>query len=387
MDAIHPEIDLAAQGEVVRHDLGELFRGAVRSALELVLEEELIRIVGAGRWARSRQRKDSRNGSYLRGLMTSLGHIDVKMPRSRNNGAPTHVLGAYERRVGEIDDAIVSAYVNGVSTRKMGDVTTALLGEEVSRSTVSRVTSQLQEHVEALRTARIASPIPYLYLDATFLDVRWAGSVENVSALVAYGVNAEGHRELLAVTMGPQESEDSWSDLLKQLVERGLHGVRLVITDEHQGIKNAVRRHLPEAKRQRCYVHLLRNVGGKLPKRHRQRVLKEASAIFKANGLEAAKRLLGEFKGRWQKLVPEAVECLSNGFGDATQFYEFPKAHWVRLRSTNGLERLHGEIKRRTRAVGVFPDRASALRLVTAAASRATSVWADRRYLDMTLLK
>ena len=383
---IHPEVEVVAQEGVVRRDLSELFRGAVRAALELVLEEEIQRIIGAARYARAKDRVDSRNGSYLRGLMTSLGHIEVEMPRSRKNGSPTHVIGAYERRVEDVDDAIVAAYVNGVSTRAMGDVTEALLGEDVGRSTVSRVTSRLQECVEALRAARIEKPIPYLYLDATFLDARWAKAVENVSALVAYGVNEKGHRELLAVTIGPQESEDSWGDLLKQLVDRGLHGVRLVITDEHQGLKAAVRRYLPEARRQRCVVHLLRNVGSKLPKRHRQRVLREASAVFKAGTKKEAQRLLGQFRDRWVKLVEEAVACLVGGFEDATQFYEFPKAHWRRLRSTNGLERLHGEIKRRIRSVGAFPDRGSALRLVTAVAIRVASIWGDRRYLDMSLL-
>jgi putative transposase len=207
-----------------------------------------------------------------------------------------------------------------------------------------------------------------------------------VSALVAYGVNEKGHRELLGVTIGPQESEDSWTELLTQLVERGLHGVRLVISDEHQGLKAAVRKQLPEARRQRCYVHLLRNIGGKLPKRHQQRMLREVSAIFKAGSRAEAQKKLAQVKERWTKLTPEAVECLVAGFDAATQFYEFPKEHWVRLRSTNGLERLHGEIKRRTRAVGIFPDRASALRLVTACASRVTSIWSARRYFDMSLL-
>lgn len=390
----HPEIPTPAQElaaeqadhEAIRHDLQDLFRGAVRAVLELVLEEEVQRIIGAGRYSRAKSRVDSRNGSYLRDLITSLGTIEVRMPRTRNSGAPTHVLGAYERRVDEVDDAIVASYVNGVSTRNMSQVTEALLGSKVGRSTVSRVTSRLEEAVEELKKTRIERPIPYLYLDATFLDVRWAGSVENISALVAYGVNDTGHRVLLGVTMGPQESEASWSELLQQLCDRGLHGVRLVITDEHQGLKNAARKYLPEAKRQRCVVHLLRNVGGKLPKRHRQRVLREASAIFRAEGLKAARAKLEQFRGRWGKLVPEAVECLVAGFEDSCQFYGFPKGHWTRIRTTNGLERLHGEIKRRTRAVGAFPDRASALRLITAVALRTTNAWADRRYLDMGLL-
>ena len=159
-----------------------------------------------------------------------------------------------------MDEMMVEAYVSGVSQRKMGDVTEALLGERVGRSTVSRVAKRLDGAVEALRSAPIEGPHPYLYLDATFLDARWARKVENVSALVAYAVDPDGHRRLLAITLGPEESEDSWSELLEQLLERGLSGVELVIADEHAGLAAALRRFLPEVRRQRCTVHLQRNV-------------------------------------------------------------------------------------------------------------------------------
>lgn len=369
-------------------DLQRLFRGAVRFALETVLEEELRRIVGAPRYARA-GRKDVRNGSYMRGLLTSLGHIQVEMPRSRNSGAPTHVLGAYQRRADEIDGAITEAYVNGVSTRGMAQVTEALLGKEVSSSTVSRVTKRLEEAVEELRQRPLQRKYPYLYLDATHLDARWAKKVENVAALVAYAVNEEGHRELLAVTIGYSESEDSWSDLLGQLLDRGLSGVRLVISDDHKGIKAAVRQYLPEARHQRCTVHFLRNIGSRIPNRDRlkKRVLREVSELFDATSLKHAKELKKAFVARWSKELPEAVKCLNDGFAASTQFFAFPAKHRVRIRSTNGLERLHGEIKRRTRAVGAFPDRASALRLVTAVGLRVTEVWGARRYLDMSLLE
>lgn len=370
----------------VRIDLQELFRGAVRFTLETVLEEELRRMVGAPRYARA-GRKDLRNGSYMRGLLTSMGHIDVRMPRSRGNGSPTHVLGAYQRRAGEIDEAITQAYVNGISTRDMSDVTEALLGNGVSSSTVSRVTKRLEEAVEELRKKPLEKDYPYVYLDATFLDARWAKKVENVSALVAYGVNEDGHRELLAVTIGYSESEDSWTDLLRQLLDRKLSGVRLVISDDHAGLKAAVRKLLPEVPHQRCVVHFLRNIGSRIPQRLKKRVLREVSAIFGAASLKEAKKLKKEFVTRWSKELPEAVECLENGFAASTQFFAFPAKHRIRIRSTNGLERLNGEIKRRTRAVGAFPDRASALRLVTAVALRVTTVWGARRYLDMSLLE
>jgi transposase-like protein len=263
----------------------------------------------------------------------------------------------------------------------------ALMGQGISRSTVSRVTKVLSEQVEQLRRAPIEGPIPYLYLDATFLDARWARSVENVSALVAYGVDANGHRRLLAVTLGTEESEQSWTELLSQVCDRGLSGVQLVIADDHRGLANAVRRHLPEARRQRCTVHLERNVLTKLPQRLRGRVAKQLREIFDAPGATEARTRLREFAQGLGRQVPEALRCLEDGFSAATQFYAFPREHWTRIRSTNGLERLHGEVKRRTRSIGAFPDRDSALRLVTAVALETAHVWADRRYLDMSLLK
>ncbi len=296
-------------------------------------------------------------------------------------------MGRYRRRSEELDDMIVEAYVGGVSQRKMGEVTEALMGERVGRSTVSRTAKRLQESVNELRSERIEGPHPYLYLDATYLDARWARKVENVSALVAYAVGPTGHRRLLAITIGAEDSEDSWAELLEQLLERGLSGVELVIADEHAGLAAAVRRLLPEVRRQRCTVHLQRNVLAKVPHRLRKRVAREVALIFKAPGLAEAKKRLTELTTRWSKELPEAMEVLGRGFDAATQFYAFPEANWPRLRTTNGLERLHGEIKRRIRAVGAFPDRASALRLITAVALRTTERWGSRRYLDLSLLE
>ena len=378
------ELKLVEQEEV-KTDLREMFRGAVKMTLESVLEETVLELCGAPRGARG-PRKDVRNGHYLRGLLTSMGHLEVAVPRTRNSGSAADVLGRYKRRTDELDETITSAYVHGVSTRDISELTRSLMGEDVSKSTVSRVTKRLEQNVEELRNKPITGPVPYLFLDATFLDARWARRVENVAALVAYGVGLGGKRELLAITIGAQESEDSWSELLKQLTDRGLHGVELVIADAHKGLGAAVRANLSEAELQRCTVHFMRNVLTKTPARVRGRVAKELSAIFKSKTSKQAKELKKAFERRWVKQVPEAVECLNAGFTAATRYFAFPEAHHKRIRSTNGLERLHGEIKRRVRAVGAFPDRASALRLVTAVALHATAKWSDRRYLDMTLL-
>jgi putative transposase len=367
-------------------DLTARCREAVRATIQVVVDEELERLVGAGPYERNGQRVDVRNGAYPRRVLTTSGEVQLRVGRTRHGGSATAPLGRYARRRPEIDEAITQAYVRGVSTRDMAGVTEALLDKQVKRSTVSRVTRRLEDEVEALRHAPITQPMAYLYLDATFVDARWARTVENVSALVAYGIGTDGHRHLLGVHIGVSESEASWSGLLAELVERGLSGVRLVIRDEHAGLTAAARKVLPEARQQRCTVHLMRNVFSHVPQRHQKRLARELVAVLHAKTLDAAKRGLRSFRARFAKEFPEAVACLERGFSDATAYYAFPEPHWMRIRSTNGLERLHGEIKRRTRAIGAFPDRASALRLITAVALQTTSIWRDRIYLDMSVL-
>jgi putative transposase len=368
------------------HDLAARCREAVRATIQVVVDEELERLIGAGPYERNDQRVDVRNGTYPRRVLTTSGEVQLRVGRTRSGGSATAPLGRYARRRPEIDEAITEAYVRGVSTRDMAGVTEALLDRQVKRSTVSRVTRRLEDEVETLRHAPITQPMAYLYLDATFVDARWARTVENVSALVAYGIGTDGHRHLLGVHIGVQESEASWSELLAELVERGLSGVRLVIRDEHAGLMAAARKVLPEARQQRCTVHLMRNVFSHVPQRHQKRLARELVAVLHAKTLDAAKRGLRSFCSRFGKEFPEAVTCLERGFADATAYYAFPEQHWLRIRSTNGLERLHGEIKRRTRAIGAFPDHASALRLITAVALQTTSIWRDRIYLDMSVL-
>jgi len=381
------ELELPTQ-ENFRTDLRTLCQGAILLAMEVVLEEEMRTLVGAKKWERLAQRVDRRNGTYMRRLITSMGAVDLKVPRSREGGsAGGAVFERYKRRSADVDDTMVAAYVHGASTRDIGQITEALMGEHVSRSAVSRAAKTLGTKVEDLRKAPIEAAIPYLFLDATFLDARWAREVENVSALVAYGVGLDGHRQLLAITIGTEESEASWSDLLAQLNERGLSGVQLVIADAHAGLAKAVRHHLPEAQQQRCCVHLQRNIVGKAPQKLRARLAKAVWQVFLAPSKTEARKRMAELAAGLGRQLPESMACLEAGFEAATKFYVFPRAHWHRIRSTNGLERLHGEIKRRTNAVGAFPDRGSALRLITSVALNVTAIWTDRRYLDMSLLK
>ena len=354
--------------------------------LETLLEEEVKNLIGVERYKRAVGRKGQRNGSYLRGLLTSMGHIQVKVPRTRD-GSPVEILGRYQRRMGNIDEMVAQAYTQGVSQRDVAQITESLCGEKISKSTASRIAKRLAMNVDELHAQEFSQAHPYMYLDATYIKARWARKLESVCFLVAYGVNEDGFRELLGVQVALSESGESWGSLLKDLVARRLHGVELVISDDHTGLRQAVRHHLPEIPHQRCTVHLQRNVAAYVPRRLQKRVLGEVGRIFKAETRAKAKQRLIEFEKHWEAQLPEALICLKNGFDAATQFYKFPKDHHRRIHTTNALERLNGELKRRSRAVGQFPDRQSALRLLGTIAIQVTAKWAERRYLDITLMR
>jgi transposase-like protein len=274
--------------EGMQRDLRAMFRGAIRASLEVFLEAEREALVGAEWYERAGGRRDRRNGAYVRQLLTRLGQIAVAVPRTRENGSPRGVVGRYQRRTAEIDALLTTAYVHGVSQRKAGELTEALVGERVSRSAVSRVAQRLDAQVDTLRRAPIAGDHPYLYLDATFVDARWARTVENVSALIAYAVGPDGHRHLLGVALGAEESDASWSELLEQLVERGLTGGQLVIADEHAGLAAAVRRWWPEVQRQRW-----------APQRLRKRLARDVGSLFQAASLAEARTQLRRVTERW----------------------------------------------------------------------------------------
>lgn len=370
--------------EIFEADLLSMFRTAVQQTLAHVLEAEVTQLCGAASGQRSGARRDVRNGHYPRRIASSLGTLAVDVPRTRLHGAATATLGRYARRMDDIDRMITSAYVHGTSTRDMGAVTSALMGTSVDKSTVSRITRTLEQEVEALRTAPIGDDIVYLFLDATFMRARWAREVEQTAALVAYGVGLDGHRRLLGISVDLAESEASWTELLQSLIARGLRGVQLVIGDEHAGLAAAVRKLFPEAKRQRCVVHFMRNIMGKAPARLHPRLGRELSRIFASTNAADLKKRTAEFRLGLGKQLPEALQCFENGLPAATAYLHFPKTHWPRIRSTNGVERINVEIKRRTRAIGAFPDRPSCLRLVTAVVVECAKQWAYRPYLDMS---
>jgi putative transposase len=288
---------------------------------------------------------------------------------------------------GNIEEAVLEIYLQGVSTRKVAAITDALSGVRAGKDAVSRIASRLDSELREWKARPLTLSYHYLYLDAVYLKVNWSGSVTDLALLVAIGVNEQGFREVLAVEAARGERKEAYRDLLKGLIERGLKGVQLVISDDHESIKQAVKVELPGSKWQRCTVHFMRNVLSAVPSADMAEVASDLKEVFKVSRESSARRLAKEFAERYEKRFIKAVEVFRRGIEDAFSYMRFPSSHHIFIRSTNGLERLFREAKRRTRAVGVFPGEKSAVSLSATVMLRATEDWALRKYIDMGLLK
>jgi putative transposase len=275
-------------------------------------------------------------------------------------------------------------YLSGISVRKIAGVTDALSKVRIGKDAVSRIASRLEEQQKEWRGRSLEErEYPYLYLDATYLKVRWGARVTSMALLVCVGVDEEGFREVLAVEVVGSEKGVAYASLLQGLLDRGLKGVRLVISDDHEGIKAAVAGELPGAEWQRCAVHFQRNVLAHVPASSMAEVAEDLSAIFKVRRHKTAEALAEKFVSLYEKSYPKAVSVFEVGIKDALTYLRYPGSHHARLRSTNMLERLFKEVKRRTRVVGVFPSETSAATLATEIVLRSSEEWALRRYLTM----
>lgn len=370
--------------DLTRLALGDRVRAAVKAVLEQVIEEEMTEHIGARHREKTTTRTGERNGTYQRGLITPVGKIEqLRVPRDREGTFTTEVFEEYHRSTGEVEDAVLEMWLQGISQRKIADVTQKLGAVKIGKDAVSRIAQRLQDELKAFRTRPFTHAYPYLFLDATYLKVNWGSHVGDLALLVAIGVNEQGYREVLAVESAAGERKEAYRNLLKGLLERGLNGVQLVISDDHDSIKAAVQVELPSARWQRCLAHFQRNVLCYVPAQDMAQVAADLSEIFAVHRQESARALAETFLARHSKRLGKAVSVLQSGLDNALTFLAFPASHHRLLRTTNGLERLFGEVKRRTRVVGVFPGERSATNLCTAVVLRTTEEWALKRYLDM----
>ncbi len=367
---------------------GDLLKEWMRIALQQVLETEMEEAVGAGKWERSPERVGYRAGYYQRSLSTRVGKIELRVPQDRQGRFRTEVFERYQRSEKALVSAMVEMYVEGVSTRKVKAITEELCGQEFSSATISRMVGRLDEELERFARRRLEEDYPYLILDARYERVREQGAVRSQAVLVAIGVNWEGRRCVLAVELANRESQSSWKEFLEGLRARGLKGVELVLSDDHAGLRRAIRELLPEAVWQRCYVHFLRNALDYLPRKADDDCLVELRWIYERRDLAEARRDLAAWLAKWGPRYPKLCAWVEENIEETLSFYRLPRQHHKHLKSTNLLERLMEEIKRRTLVVRIFPNAASCLRLVRALAVEIHEDWIEgTRYLDMEPLK
>ena len=373
----------------VKEHLDKVVRGTVEETLNAMLEAEADRLCNAGRYERSEARRDLRSGSYERKLQTKAGSVTLKMPKLRQQAFETAIIERYRRRESSVEEALIEMYLAGVSVRRVEDITEALWGTRVSPGTVSNLNRKIYGQIEAWRSQPIAGEHPYLYLDGIVLKRSWAGEVRNVSLLVAISVNAEGYREILGIVEGAKEDKAGWSGFLAHLKGRGLAGVRLIVSDACMGLVESAAEFYPEARWQRCMVHFYRNVFSHVPAGKLRAVALMLKAIHAQESLEAARRKATEIVARLCELrLAKAAELVETAVPETLAYYAFPEEHWRRIRTNNPLERIMREIRRRTRAVGAFPDGNSALNLAAARLRHiAGTRWSTKRYLNMDLLR
>lgn len=377
--------DAVVEGMLI--DDPQFLRGIVERALQEVLEAEMTAHVGAERYQRGEERRGQRNGYKPRSLKTRVGTLELWMPQDRDGTFSTALFARYQRNEKALVLSLMQMYLEGVSTRKVADITEALCGTSFSASLVSTLTGRLDAQLAAWRSRPLTAGYAYLWVDARYERARVDGRIISQGVLIVKGVRDDGHREILAVEVADTESEATYQELFRELKARGLAGVQLVTSDDHKGLRAAIARHFQGASWQRCQVHYTRNLVAMVSSSRRGELSADLREVFTAADPGQASRRAADLAGKWRASYPKVAEHVEEEIEDCFACYGFPPQHRGRIRSTNGLERLNQELKRRTRVVRIFPDRASVLRLVTAMCQDQSDEWVSgSRYLDMELL-
>lgn len=386
MTADDSRSDAAKQAFLV-NDPG-FMQGVVQQFIQNVLDHEMTDYLQATPYERSAGRLGYRSGRRPRKLATRAGTLSLDVPTERTGHFRTAVFDRYQRSEQAFVLALQEMYLQGVSTRKVRAITEELCGTSVSASTVSRLTKRLDEDLARWRNRRLVEPYPYLVVDARYERVRQNERIESQGVLVISGVSGKGQRDILGVAVANTESETSWTEVFRDLNRRGLSGVRLVVSDDHEGLVVSVRRCFQGALWQRCQTHFMHNVLALVTKRDRKALWQALRSIFDAATLEHAKARLAEVVAEWRQRYPELSDKLEVETEDTLTCFQFPAGHRMRIRTTNMMERLNEELRRRSRVVRIFPNAASCLRLMTALAQEQAAEWAAQlTYLDMTELE
>ena len=347
----------------------------VKGLMEQTLREEIVKALRED-WVE--EEAPYRNGYYERSLLTQFGLIQgIHVPRLREGAFKTKVFRRYKRYQNVVEDLVEDMFLKGVSTRKVADVVQRLLDTRISPSAVSRITKRLDVLVRAFHQRKLLDEYQYLILDGIVLKIRHGGAYHKRTVLAAYGVTLFGKRELLDFRQAQGESQNAWEALLNSLYERGLKGenLKLLVMDGSAGLKVASEIVYPEAKIQRCWVHKLRNVTDKCRKKDREALLKGAQKIYLAQNRRQAFKHFERWKKEWQKTYPDAVHCLERDLEELLSFFDCPKEHWIKVRTTNAIERSFREVRRRTRVFSCFTNVASSERMIYAIFAYLNQSW------------
>lgn len=350
---------------MIKQELKELVRTSVEETINGLLEEEVKALTNAEKYELTQDRQGYRAGHYERDFQTTSGNVKLKMPKLKGVAFETAIIERYQRRESSVEEALIEMYLAGVSVRRVEDITQALWGTKVSPGTISNLNKKVYDHIEEWRERRLQYEYPYVYLDGIYLKRNWGGEYENVAILVAMAVNKDGYREVIGTTEGMKEDKESWRSFLVSLKERGLQGTRLFVGDRCLGLLEAIGEVFPEAKYQRCVVHFYRNVFSVVPRGKMKQVAAMLKAIHAQEDKEAAREKAAAVAAKLREMkLREAADKVEKGIEETLTYMDFPATHWTKLRTTNVLERLNREIRRRTKVVGTFPDGHSALMLV-----------------------
>jgi putative transposase len=357
----------------------------LESVLNQVLKAQVTEQISAEHYQRTEDRKAYRNGSYPHQLTTRVGTITLHVPRLRDGKFSTDMFSRYQRSEQAFVLAMLEMVINGVSTRKVSLITEELCGVEFSKSTVSELCKKLDPIVNAWNTRPLSDTrFPFVLVDALYLKIREDGRVRSRGVMIAAGINESGYREILGLMLGDTESEESWSEFFVSLKNRGLRGMELLVSDNHSGLVRAVRKQFQGVTWQRCQTHFMRNVLGATPKHMRNEIYQQVRAILDAPDIQTGRYLQQQFSATYEDKLPRVVSVVEQGFDDVTAVLVLPNKYLKRLRTTNSMERLNEEIRRRERVIRIFPNRESVIRLLGALLMELDEKWASgRRYLDM----
>jgi len=369
--------------------LGDSKESGVNSLLESVLNQvlkaQVTEQINAEHYQRTEDRKAYRNGSYPHQLTTRVGTITLHVPRLRDGKFSTEMFCRYQRSEQAFVLALLEMVINGVSTRKVSLITEELCGVELSKSTVSELCKRLDPIVIAWNSRPLSDTrFPFLLVDALYLKVREEGRVRSRGVMIAIGINDAGYREVLGLMLGDTESEESWTEFFLSLKNRGLRGMEILVSDNHSGLVKAVKKQFQGVTWQRCQTHFMRNVLGAAPKHKRDEIYQKVRSILDATDIQTARYLLQQFTAAYADKLPKVASIVEQGFDDITAVFSLPEKYRRRLRTTNSVERLNEEVRRRERVIRIFPNRESVIRLIGALLMELDEKWSSgKRYLDM----